>query len=179
MIYILIIFFLLSFIVFVPRNILKGFVAEYFLHCMLKILMPRGSYILHDTTLSFKSGTTTQIDHIVIARTGIFVIETKNMQGKIYGKENDDGWMQVYSNYNKRPFLNPLKQNKIHVDAVKYVTGEHFVFNIVYFFSPSVENIQCVNNVFTSVFQLVGFVKKQKNIYSLDDIKKIKIKLKT
>ena len=33
--------------------------------------------VLHDVTIHTEYGDTTQIDHIVIAETGVFVIETK------------------------------------------------------------------------------------------------------
>lgn len=36
-----------------------------------------------------------QIDHLVINRTGIFVIETKNYAGRIYGQEDQKEWTQV------------------------------------------------------------------------------------
>ena len=37
---------------------------------------------------------TTQVDHIVISRYGVFVIETKNVHGKVYGGGNAEFWKQ-------------------------------------------------------------------------------------
>lgn len=34
----------------------------------------------------------TQIDHIYISKFGIFVVETKNYKGWIYGKTHDKEW---------------------------------------------------------------------------------------
>ena len=47
---------------------------------------------LNDVTLGLQDGTTTQIDHLVISVYGVFVIETKNMSGWIYGDSKDAKW---------------------------------------------------------------------------------------
>ena len=52
--------------------------------------------ILNDIMLPTQYGTT-QIDHIVISPYGIFVIETKNYKGWIFGHENSEEWNKVYS----------------------------------------------------------------------------------
>ncbi len=41
-------------------------------------------HIIDNVTISNDQKGTTQIDHIVISKYGIFVIETKNMKGWIY-----------------------------------------------------------------------------------------------
>jgi len=42
---------------------------------------------------------TTQIDHIVVSRYGIFVIETKNYRGWIFGSEKQRDWTTKTSVY--------------------------------------------------------------------------------
>ena len=64
------------------------------------------------------NGHSSQIDHVIISPYGIFVIETKNYSGTIYGSENAENWTQ-YLNRNRYAFRNPIKQNKSHVWAVK------------------------------------------------------------
>ena len=56
---------------------------------------------------------TVQIDHIVVSVYGIFIIETKNYSGKIYGYEESKGW-SVYLGGQKYPMQNPLRQNHSH-----------------------------------------------------------------
>lgn len=51
---------------------------------------------IHNVTVSVKDGTT-QIDHVIISRFGIFVVETKNRSGLIYGRERDKNWLLVKS----------------------------------------------------------------------------------
>lgn len=59
-----------------------------------------------------------QIDHVVISRYGIFVIETKNYRGWIFGSENAYEWTQVIFS-NKYKLYNPIRQNLGHVKALK------------------------------------------------------------
>lgn len=70
-------------------------------------------------------GSSTQIDHIVISRYGLYVIETKNMAGPIYGSENNEFWSEFlprtrHSNKEYR-FRNPLWQNEGHIKALRAV----------------------------------------------------------
>ena len=63
-------------------------------------------------------GRSVQIDHVVVSVYGIFVIETKNYTGWIYGSENSEYWTKnVFGN--KYQFRNPIKQNYSHVWALK------------------------------------------------------------
>jgi predicted RNA-binding Zn-ribbon protein involved in translation (DUF1610 family) len=54
----------------------------------------------------------------IISVYGIFVIETKNYKGLIFGNEYDDNWKQVIYKRSER-FRNPIKQNYGHVAALK------------------------------------------------------------
>ena len=81
----------------------------------------RTYHACHDVTLPTPDGTT-QIDHVLVSRHGIFVIETKNMKGAIYGGERDRTWTQAV--FRRRyAFFNPLRQNYKHVKAVEAVLG--------------------------------------------------------
>lgn len=65
----------------------KGHIGELwvrlFAHCKLDKTVYRR---LHNVTLNTADGTT-QIDHVFISPFGIFVLETKNMRGWIFGSE--------------------------------------------------------------------------------------------
>lgn len=62
---------------------------------------------------------TTQIDHVVVSPFGIFVIETKNHSGIIFGDANGSCWTQVLAGINKRAtFTNPIIQNMGHIRAL-------------------------------------------------------------
>ncbi len=57
--------------------------------------LPKDKYkVLNDIMLATPKGTT-QIDHIVVSICGVFVVETKNYQGWIYGGEESEYWTQT------------------------------------------------------------------------------------
>lgn len=66
---------------------------------------------------------TTQIDHLIFSPFGIFVMELKNMKGKIYGKANETQWTQFFSKTKTFKFQNPLRQNYKHVKIVEAIIG--------------------------------------------------------
>jgi hypothetical protein len=73
--------------------------------------------LLNNVTLPTENGTT-QIDHILIADTGIFVIETKHYKGWIYGNPSEATWTQVVFKL-KSGFQNPLRQNYGHLKTLQ------------------------------------------------------------
>ena len=74
---------------------------------------------LNDILLPTHYGTT-QIDHIVVSPYGIFVIETKNYKGWIFGHENSEEWKQSLLGKKRfwgwsseqHKFRNPIRQNE-------------------------------------------------------------------
>ncbi len=79
--------------------------------------LPDEYTVLNDVILHTETGTT-QIDHIVVSPYGVFVIETKNYKGWIFGGEKSEQWTQnIYGH--KNSFMNPLRQNYAHVKAVE------------------------------------------------------------
>ncbi len=60
----------------------------------------------------------TQIDHILICRWGVYVIETKSHNGLILTGNKE--WVQKYRDKTVR-FYNPIKQNENHCRALKSV----------------------------------------------------------
>lgn len=75
---------------------------------------------------------TVQIDHIVVSKYGIFVIETKNYTGAIYGSDNSNKFIK-YSHKKKYEFYSPIKQNKGHIYALSNVLGQYKYVSIVAF----------------------------------------------
>lgn len=98
------------------QALLRGKEGEWQVRKLLSKLSRRNYRILHDLTLPTPRGTT-QIDHLVISRYGLFVIETKNLQGGISGNENDTHWTQ-HAGPQAYRFFNPLQQNQGHIRAV-------------------------------------------------------------
>jgi hypothetical protein len=74
-------------------------------------------HLLNHVTLRLENGTT-QIDHVLVSRFGIFVIETKDYKGWIFAGPRDRYWTQVLYRAKFR-FQNPLHQNHRHVRAIQ------------------------------------------------------------
>ncbi|MGL5382204.1 MAG: NERD domain-containing protein [Culicoidibacterales bacterium] len=91
----------------------QGFLGEWRARKELAKL-PQGYQVLHDLMIEVNDKMT-QIDHVVIAKTGIFIIETKCFTGTIYGKARQKKWTQYYSRNRKYQFQNPLHQNYGHL----------------------------------------------------------------
>lgn len=96
----------------------KGHIGEWFVRFMLRLRLDKAVYFpLHNVTLATPDGST-QIDHVVVSRFGIFAIETKNMQGWIFGSERQAEWTQKIYKRTFR-FQNPLRQNYKHTKALE------------------------------------------------------------
>ena len=81
-----------------------------------------GYILLNDVYLPREGGGTSQIDHVVVSQYGIFVIETKNYSGWIFGRENDAEWMETFPRQ-KHHFPNPIRQNYAHICALAECLG--------------------------------------------------------
>ena len=100
----------------------RGWLGEFRVKLIIGKTKPGVRYIMNDLVIKTEDGKTSQIDHVCINRNGIFVIETKNYSGRIYGKENQQEWTQVL-NYGrtKNRFYNPIKQNRTHVYRIAQI----------------------------------------------------------
>lgn len=96
----------------------KGILGEALVKVAAKLRLPAETYYpIHNVTLPTPDGTT-QIDHVFVSRFGIFVVETKNMKGWIFGGENQAQWTQTLFKKSFK-FQNPLRQNYKHVKALE------------------------------------------------------------
>lgn len=84
---------------------------------MLKAFGPPDYHLMNHVTLEMNDGTT-QVDHILVSRFGVFVIETKDYKGWIFANANHATWTQVLFKWKFR-FQNPIFQNLRHVRAVQ------------------------------------------------------------
>ena len=77
----------------------------------------RPHLLLNNVTLQARERTS-QIDHVLVADSGVFVIETKHYSGWIFGDSHEGQWTQVIYK-RKTKFLNPVRQNYGHVKALQ------------------------------------------------------------
>jgi len=96
---------------------ISGFMGEFWVKTELKKL-PKDKYITLNDILIKSSKGTHQIDHVVISKFGIFVIEMKNYDGLITGDEYKDRWTQHFGK-KKYYFNNPIHQNYGHIKGLQ------------------------------------------------------------
>ncbi len=93
----------------------------------------KGYKLLSDIMIKNEKGTS-QIDHILIGKKGIFVIETKDYSGLIYGEEYSKYWTQVI-NRTSNKFYNPIRQNYGHVKSLERCIKRNDIFISVVVFT--------------------------------------------
>lgn len=99
-----------------------GSIGEYYVARILKRLSKK-NYKIYNNIYIKKDGKTSQIDHLVLSIYGIFVIETKNYKGWIFGNEKSKYWTQTL--YKKKyKVFNPVIQNWTHVNFLKGISPE-------------------------------------------------------
>lgn len=104
------------------RPAVKGWFGERLVRSAAQLRLPEDTYHpLHDVTLPTADGST-QIDHVFVSRYGVFVVETKNYKGWIYGRADERQWTQKLGRRSYR-FQNPLRQNYKHVKSLQELLG--------------------------------------------------------
>jgi len=121
---------------------------------------------LNNVTLQTSNGTT-QIDHVVVSRYGIFVIETKNIEGWVYGDEKSSQWTIVRPG-RKYKMQNPLHQNYRHVRAIIEFLGieESKIHSVVMFWGRSSFKTQMPANVMDKGY--ITYIKSFTNVVFQD-----------
>jgi ssDNA-binding Zn-finger/Zn-ribbon topoisomerase 1 len=86
---------------------------------IVKTFGKKNGKILRNIYIPKDDGGTTEIDIVFISQKGIFVIESKNYSGWIFGDEKSAYWMQMLPNKQKNQFYNPILQNRNHIKWLK------------------------------------------------------------
>lgn len=112
----------------------RGRYGEYLTYKELEYI--KGPHkILTNVYIPTRNGNTTEIDLIYIHESGIYVLESKNYGGWIFGNEGDRTWTQVFKNQRKEKFYNPVLQNKGHINnLIRYLNiDESYMKSIIVF----------------------------------------------
>ena len=97
-------------------------------------LFGRKGKVLRNVYLPKENGETSEIDVIFITKKGIFVFESKNYSGWIFGDEKNRYWTAMLPNKQKNKFYNPIMQNRTHLKWMGKFVGETVpLFSIVVF----------------------------------------------
>lgn len=147
-----------AFVVFVLSAVFilvpKGDKGEIAVTLMNKLFLDSKIYTdINNVTLLTPTGTT-QIDHIIVSKFGVFVIETKNMSGWIFGDVDQAQWTQSFPGRSKFKFQNPLRQNYRHTKALEKFLGidHQLIHSIVVFIGDAKFKTQMPPNVMRGDF---------------------------
>ena len=118
-------------------------------------------------------GKSRQIDHIAITEYGVFVIETKNYSGKIYGRETSTKW-QYYLGRQKYEFINPIHQNYGHTKIVRDIISDEKIYiePIIVFVDGCKLNVYTKSKV-TYASMVVRYIQSKQKTLAVEKIDNI------
>ena len=151
----------------------KGSLGEFIVNFKTRLLLDNNYQLIKNVTLPTKEGST-QIDHIIVSKYGLFVIETKNLKGEIFGSAIQKIWTQRIYQHSYQ-FQNPLHQNYKHIKTLEtlLVLDKHQLFSLVVFVGRShFKTVMPYNVIHSKAY--INFIKsKTKVIFTSAEMIKI------
>ena len=100
----------------------NGFLGEFAINTSIKhSLNPEQFHLLKDLTIPYEYGAT-QLDHVIVSKFGIFVLETRNVKGLIFGSECERTWSQRFYESTTQ-FQNPLYESYKKAKVLQQLLG--------------------------------------------------------
>lgn len=147
------IFFIIIFAIIIYLNspYFKGRIGELMVSTHVKKGLGEEYMLFNNVTIPDGEQGTTQIDHILISPYGVFIIETKNYTGWIFGDVRQKQWTQkIYKKSYK--FQNPLRQNYKHSKVLEMVLNDvldpQYLHSVIVFTPRSDFKTEMPENVF-------------------------------
>ena len=117
----------------------KGKLGEYMIYKRLKSAEQSGARFLFNLYIPKGEGETTEIDVLMLHPKGLFVFESKNYSGWIFGSEHQRNWYQTLpqgkGKSHKEVFYNPIMQNRTHIKHLKALLGNEIPMHSIVTFS--------------------------------------------
>jgi hypothetical protein len=130
----------------------SGRYGEYLAFKKLEKLENSGSKFLFNVYIPKNNDETTEIDVLMISPKGLFVFESKNYSGWIFGSENQKNWYQTLpagrGRSHKENFYNPIMQNRSHIKHLKAFLGTDIPVRSIIVFSDrcTLKSVQIKSN---------------------------------
>jgi hypothetical protein len=161
-----------------------GLTGEYRICKYLSALEGKKKFLIN-CYIPKDNNNTTEIDIILLHSSGIYVFESKNYSGWIFGSESQKQWTQTFPNRQKERFYNPIMQNNTHIKWLMHLLPEfdNNVFRSIIVFSERCElkKIEITSNKHSIIKrnQLLRTVKEtaEQQMLSDDDIERVYQKL--
>ncbi len=121
----------------------KGHLGEYYTYRYL-VPLPGYKRFLFNLYIPKENGETTELDVTLLHESGIYVFESKNYSGWIFGTESQKYWTQTLpigrGRTQKNQFYNPIWQNNTHLKWLQAFLGDQ----TIPFYSYIVFSDRCV-----------------------------------
>lgn len=152
----------------------KGWLGESLVNVSVRLFLDKRVYqLIRNVTLPTEDGTT-QIDHIIVSPYGVFVVETKNMKGWIFGNAHQRQWTQKIYRHSQK-FQNPLHQNYKHVKTLQALLGlsDAQIHSVVVFMGDTTFKSEMPANV-TRGGDYLRFIKShQEQVLAREQVKEV------
>ena len=148
-----------------------GINGEYQLYKYLIYYAGEDAKILCNLYPRLNDDNSTQVDAVLINSDGIFVFESKNCSGDIYGNEYDEHWLKIrYKDKTSVRFQNPLNQNLNHIKMLEKILGDDYNFYSVIAFSnnATIRNRYDYDDTFVVRYENIGQVLDRVKNINLD-----------
>ncbi len=164
---------LLAWLLKSPR--IKGLLGEKMVQTRAALKLDRKIYRPFHNLILPSNGATTQLDHVYVSPYGIFVVETKNWTGWIFGSENQAHWTQVIYQ-NKTQLQNPLRQNYRHIKALAALLRqpENVFHSVIVFTNPDYTFKTAMPQNVCDISQFDRYIRSfQRKILSENEVQRI------
>lgn len=105
----------------------KGRIGEYYIYKYLEDI-PGYKRFLFNLYIPKGNDETTELDVVLLHESGIYIFESKNYSGWIFGNESQQYWTQTLPNGRRRTqknhFYNPIWQNNGHIKWLQAFLGD-------------------------------------------------------
>ena len=178
--YIILILLMLVVVTYLKSPNFKGKVGEFMVSEYVAKYLNAEYILINNCTLPDQKDGTTQIDHILISPYGVFIVETKNYTGWIFGNARQKQWTQkIYKKSYK--FQNPLHQNYKHIKVLEMVlidvVDPQYLHSIVVFTARSEFKTDMPENVFRGKAWIEYVKRFDKQVISPMKLKRIKYRI--
>lgn len=122
-----------------------------------------------------------EIDVLLLHETGIYVFESKNLSGSVYGDVKHPQWQRYKTNGEKGPIPNPILQNKRHIDCLCVFLNQNKyqfrAFSMIVFgnksklkYIPENKSLTSIHEICNLEIELVKKMQSEQNFYSAETI---------
>ena len=148
---------------------------------LMNVKKEMGGHIFTNIYVPLKGDNMTLLNFIYITKYGIFVIETKNIGGKILGKDDSEYWeLHLPGDANAYQVNNAYKVNETNVRVAERLLGiEDEIVNMVCFIKADIRSLESKHSYYPFYLakEILSY-KKGDPIYTDEEIEDYYLKLK-